>query len=204
MSERPKKKVVNLSGNCEVEEKDGVWSVHFPHLDLRATGPSKDEAMSNLIASISELIPESEDARARWEEFCGANLIEQEYTDEELRAEQELLEKSKEASKSFRSIALEELDGAATSERPVLIDFWAEWCKPCHMMAPELKTASDNLAGKLEVLKMNVDDNKEAWERFSIEGIPTLILFRGGEEVHRILGARMADDIVSELAPHLS
>jgi thioredoxin len=81
------------------------------------------------------------------------------------------------------------LDLVATHPQPVLADFWAEWCGPCRMMAPVLHELAKDWKGKATVVKVNTDDQPQLSQRFGISGIPTLILFRNGQEVHRISGA---------------
>jgi len=78
---------------------------------------------------------------------------------------------------------------------PVVVDFWAPWCGPCRMMAPELETVARNLAGRALVVKVNTDGVPELGERFRIRSIPTLAIFRGGREVSRVAGARPASEI---------
>ncbi len=75
------------------------------------------------------------------------------------------------------------------SEKPVLVDFWAEWCGPCRMIAPAVEAVAENYAGKASVVKMNVDENMNVPQQYGIRGIPTLILFKGGQEQERVVGA---------------
>ncbi len=72
---------------------------------------------------------------------------------------------------------------------PVLVDFWAPWCGPCRMVAPVLEELSREYAGRLSVVKVNTDDNREVAQRFGIMSIPTLILFKNGEQAERLTGA---------------
>ena len=67
------------------------------------------------------------------------------------------------------------------SDKPVIVDFWAEWCGPCKMIAPILDEVSAAYAGKLQIAKMNVDENRDIPAKFGIRGIPTLMLFKGGQ-----------------------
>ncbi|MCL4855109.1 MAG: thioredoxin [Bryobacteraceae bacterium] len=75
------------------------------------------------------------------------------------------------------------------SEVPVLVDFWAEWCGPCRMMSPAVEALAADYAGKLKVGKVNVDDNGGTAMRYNIRGIPTLLLFKGGQVVEQRVGA---------------
>src|SRR5438132_9126574 len=81
------------------------------------------------------------------------------------------------------------------SDRPVLVDFWAEWCAPCRMLAPTVEAVAEKYAATARVVKLNVDDNPTISQRFGIKGIPTLILFRGGHEEERVVGATSRDAI---------
>jgi thioredoxin 1 len=75
------------------------------------------------------------------------------------------------------------------SQLPVLVDYWAEWCGPCKMIAPALDESADNYAGRVRVAKVNVDENQSLASRYHVRGIPTLMLFKGGEVVATKIGA---------------
>lgn len=81
------------------------------------------------------------------------------------------------------------------SDQPVLVDFWAAWCGPCRMIAPAVEAVAEQFQGKAKIVKMNVDDNMDTPSRFGIKGIPTLILFKGGVEQDRIVGATSRENI---------
>jgi thioredoxin 1 len=81
------------------------------------------------------------------------------------------------------------------SEKPVLVDFWAEWCGPCRMIAPSVEAVAEEYGEKAGFFKMNVDENMNVPQRYGIRGIPTLILFKGGQEQERIVGAVSRDAI---------
>lgn len=81
------------------------------------------------------------------------------------------------------------------SQTPVLVDFWAEWCGPCRMMSPTIDTLADELAGKVKIGKLNVDENGNAAMRYGVRGIPTLLLFKGGQVVATKVGATSKSDL---------
>jgi thioredoxin 1 len=90
------------------------------------------------------------------------------------------------------------------ADAPVLVDFWAEWCVPCHMVSPVVEEIGVEKAENLRVAKLNIDDNPEVTRKYGVMSIPSLILFVGGEEVARVVGARGKDALLKELDPHLA
>jgi thioredoxin 1 len=78
---------------------------------------------------------------------------------------------------------------SASKAQPVMVDFWAEWCRPCHMLAPTVDQIAQEYTGKLKVVKMNVDENMSSPSRYNIRGIPTLLIFKDGEVADQIVGA---------------
>lgn len=81
------------------------------------------------------------------------------------------------------------------SDQPVLVDFWAEWCTPCKMLTPTVESVAQQYEGRAKVVKMNVDDNPHTPPQYGIKGIPTLILFKGGKEADRVVGATSKENI---------
>src|SRR3984957_13185520 len=92
----------------------------------------------------------------------------------------------------------------ASASQPVLVDFWAEWRRPCHMLAPTVAEIAQDYTGRLKVVKMNVDENVNAAGKFNIRGIPTLLIFKGGQVADQIVGAVPKDQIAKVVDRHLN
>jgi thioredoxin len=88
------------------------------------------------------------------------------------------------------------------ADKPVLVDFWAEWCGPCKMIAPILEEIAGEEDG-ISITKLNVDENPDVARRYNVMGIPTMIVFQGGEEVHRLVGAKGKGQLLQELSAYL-
>ena len=84
------------------------------------------------------------------------------------------------------------------SEIPVLVDFWAVWCGPCRMIAPTVDAVAEEYAGRAKVVKLNVDDRPDIAGRYGIQSIPTLVLFKGGQPVDRLMGGQNTKQTISE------
>ena len=97
---------------------------------------------------------------------------------------------------NFKELVLE-------SDKPVLVDFWATWCGPCRTIAPVVDEISDELDGKAIVGKVNVDDNSETPVEYGIRSIATLLIFKNGEAVDRIVGVIPKEQIIDKLNQHM-
>jgi len=89
------------------------------------------------------------------------------------------------------------------NDKPVLVDYWAEWCAPCRMVAPVLDEIAREHGDKIDIVKLNIDDNPETAQRYGIMQIPTLGVFSGGEVVKQIIGAKPKAALLSELSEFL-
>ena len=90
------------------------------------------------------------------------------------------------------------------SDTPVLVDFWAEWCGPCKMIAPTLAEIATEQRGKLTIGKLNVDDNPDTARRFDVMSIPTLLVFKDGKQVKRLVGAKGKGQLLQDLAEFIA
>jgi thioredoxin 1 len=90
------------------------------------------------------------------------------------------------------------------ADKPVLVDFWAEWCGPCRMLGPTIDKLAQEYDGQLKVVKLNVDDSAATSNRFGIKSIPTLIVFKDGSEQDRLIGNQPREAIAQVLARHIA
>lgn len=89
------------------------------------------------------------------------------------------------------------------SDTPVLVDFWAEWCQPCKRLSPIVDEVAEEQGSRLKVAKLDVDANPDSAMRFGVMSIPTLILFKNGQPIERLVGVMSKDQLIRKLAPYL-
>src|SRR5438094_6048390 len=92
----------------------------------------------------------------------------------------------------------------ASNSQSVMVGFWAEWCRPCHMLAPTVAEIAHDYAGKLKVMKLNVDEAMNSAGRYNIRGIPTILVFKNGQVVEQIVGAVPKEQITRALERHVA
>ena len=103
----------------------------------------------------------------------------------------------------INQITPENFDSVVNGSLPVLVDFWAPWCGPCRSLSPIVDEVADELAGKITVAKCNVDDNQDLAMKFGVMSIPTLVVFKNGEEIDRSVGALPNARLQALLEKHL-
>jgi thioredoxin 1 len=108
------------------------------------------------------------------------------------------------ASDKVQTITDGNFDDTINAGKPVLVDFWAEWCGPCRRLAPTVEELAGDYDGKVVVGKLNVDENPNTAAKFSIRGIPTLLLFKGGQVVDQIVGLADKDSLKKVIDKHVA
>lgn len=197
---------VNVGGNTVYTQLDEhTWEAYFALYDIRVTAESEKAVQDAVIAAIHHRIDTGTDEdRQKWQEFAQANIIEYEADDKELADEAEMRRKAKHyPSSGLPQLTPETFDKEVASPMPTLVDYWAEWCQPCHAMSPVLHELAAKLEGQLRVYAVDVEKHEELSERFDVRGTPTFIVFRDGQEVQRISGIRSLDELLAELEPVL-
>lgn len=108
------------------------------------------------------------------------------------------------ASEKVQTITDGNFDETIGAGKPVLVDFWAEWCGPCRRLAPTVEELAGDYDGKVIVGKLNVDENPNTASKFSIRGIPTLLLFKGGQVVEQVVGLADKDSLKKVIDKHVA
>jgi thioredoxin 1 len=108
------------------------------------------------------------------------------------------------ASDKVQTITDGNFDTTINAGKPVLVDFWAEWCGPCRRLAPTVEELAGDYDGKVVVGKLNVDENPNTPAKFSIRGIPTLLLFKGGQVVDQVVGLADKDSLKKVIDKHVA
>ena len=144
-----------------------------------------------MVNALMEKINSDEEAAKKFQEWAAEHTIEVEMTDEEIAQEAEaekLRQEAKDATKDFADLTPDTFEAAIASSKPVLVDFWAAWCRPCLNAAPVLADIHAGMADRFDVAKVNVEEFNDLGSKHGVQGIPCFVMFQNGAEVDRIVG----------------
>jgi thioredoxin len=194
--------MVPLFKDAEIQRDPDIVTIREFGLD--GAGPSLSHALKELNRAISDAAGEHDSPGPRFDEFTDwvrshgepvpADVLAQEANDKQAY----LVARDK-----LTAITPEDIDAESATGVPLLVDFWADWCGPCRMVTPVLAELAERWAGRIVIRKIDVDAFEGVWERFNFRGIPAMIMFKDGEEIHRVLGFGGKKQLVAELEPHL-
>jgi thioredoxin len=195
--------MVKLFEDVEVQrDGDGVTARAF---GLEGNGPGLTHAVRALQDAISKACGKHDAPGPRFDEFTSwvrangervpADVLAQEADDE--RAYMVAREK-------LSAITPDDISAESSTGVPLLVDFWAAWCGPCRRVTPVLAELAEQWAGRIVVRKIDVDQFDGIWDRFNFRGIPAMLMFKDGEEIHRVIGFGGKKQLMAELEPHLA
>ncbi|WP_194815455.1 co-chaperone YbbN [Nocardia sp. XZ_19_385] len=184
-------------------QRDGD-TVTAQAFNLTGTGHHPGEALQELSRALSEACGEPDAPGPRltdlttWVRTNGdpvpTEVLAQEAKDKQLYLT---------ARDKLTAITPEDIPAESSTGIPLLVDFWAEWCGPCRQVTPVLAELSEQWAGRVLVRKIDVDQYEGIWERFNFRGIPAILMFKDGNEIHRVVGFAGKKHLITEIEPHL-
>lgn len=188
--------------DVEVERSDGTVTVRA--FGLEGSGPKLTIALQVLKKAIDGVCGTQDAPGPRHDEITAWVRAHGEPVGEDVLAK-EAADKAAYvvARDKLTPITPEDIVAESSTGIPLLVDFWAEWCGPCRMVTPVLAELAESWAGRIVVRKINVDDFEGLWERFGFRGIPAMLLFKDGEEIHRVLGFGGKRKLLAELEAHV-
>jgi thioredoxin len=195
--------MVRLFQDIEVQRDGDAVTVRA--FGLEASGHQIGQALQALNAALNAACGEHDAPGPRFEEITdwvrshgepvAADVLAQEAKDKQAY----LVARGK-----LSAITPDDITAESSTGVPLLVDFWAEWCGPCRMVTPVLAELAEQWAGRIVVRKIDVDQFDGIWERFNFRGIPAMLMFKDGQEIHRVIGFGGKKQLVAELEPHLS
>jgi thioredoxin len=195
--------MVRLFEDAEVQHAGDTVTVHA--FGLEGSGQQIGEALNALNQAIGEASGESDAPGPRFDELTAwvrshGEPVPAEVLAEEAKEKQAYLV----AREQLAAITPEDIVAESSTGVPLLVDFWAEWCGPCRMVTPVLAGLAEHWAGRIVIRKIDVDQFDGIWERFNFRGIPAMLMFKDGKEIHRVIGFGGKAKLVAELEPHLA
>ena len=195
--------MVKLFQHVEVQRDSD--SVTLRAFGLEGSGQQLGEALQALNAAVSEACGEHDAPGPRYDEFTSWARSKGEAVPADVVAQEAQDKRAYLAARdTLTAITPEDITAESSTGVPLLIDFWAEWCGPCRMVTPVLARLAEEWAGRIVIRKIEVDQFEGIWERFNFRGIPAMIIFKDGQEIHRVIGFGGKKQLVAELEPHLA
>ncbi|SBS70506.1 Thioredoxin-1 (modular protein) [uncultured Mycobacterium sp.] len=194
--------MVRLFADAEVQRDADEFTIRAFGFD--GQGSSLSHALNALKSAIADACGGHDSPGPRFDELTGWVRSHGEPVAAEVLAQEA---KDKQAYVIARdkltAITPEDIAAESSTGLPLLVDFWAEWCGPCRMVTPVLAELAEQWAERIVIRKINVDEFDGVWERFDFRGIPAMIMFKDGQEIHRVLGFGGKKQLVADLEPHL-
>jgi thioredoxin len=193
---------VKLFQDVEVQ-RDGD-SVTARAFGLEGSGPNIATAVQALQNAVGDACGEHDAPGGRFDEFTNWVRTKGERVPADVLAQEADDERTYVAARDkLTAITPEDIGSESSTGVPLLVDFWAAWCGPCRRVTPVLAELAEQWAGRIVVRKIDVDQFDGIWDRFNFRGIPAMLMFKDGEEVHRVIGFGGKKQLIAELEPHL-
>ena len=189
----------------DIEVKRDADTVTLRAFGLECSDQHVREALGKLNTAVNEACGEHDAPGPRFDEVTSWVRSNGERVQQDVLAKEA---KDKEvyvaARNKLTAITPEDIAAESSTGVPLLVDFWAEWCGPCRMVTPVLAELAEQWAGRIVVRKIDVDQFDGIWERFDFRGIPAMLMFKDGREIHRVIGFGGKKQLVAELERHLA
>lgn len=194
--------VVPLFQGVEMQRDGDTFTARA--FGLEGSGESVGPAVQSLSAAIGEASGEHDAPGPRFDELTSWVRSKGERVSADVLAQEAEDERAYVAARDqLTAITPDDITAESSRGVPLLVDFWAAWCAPCRMVTPVLAALSEQWAGRIAVRKIDVDQFDGIWDRFNFRGIPAMLVFRDGQEIHRVIGFGGKAQLMAELEPLL-
>jgi thioredoxin len=194
---------IRLWQDAEVQRDGDTVTVRA--FGLERSGQQVGEALRALTGAVGEAWGTHDAPGPRFEEFTSWVRSTGEPVSADVLAQEARDERAYEVARdTLTAITPDDITAESSTGVPLLVDFWAEWCGPCRQVTPVLAGLSEQWSGRIVVRKIDVDKFEGIWDRFNFKGIPAMLLFKDGQEIHRVIGFGGKKQLMAELEPHLA